>query len=101
MAPSAGIYNPTVNVGKMVNKGFELELNYGNSISDFDYNIGLNLSTIHNEMLEADPNQVLYGSAWKGNGHFVTQTLKGYPVASFWLYQTDGIFKAMQKLPLM
>ena len=94
MAPSAGIYNPTVNVGKMVNKGFELELNYGNSISDFDYNIGLNLSTIHNEMLEADPNQVLYGSAWKGNGHFVTQTLKGYPVASFWLYQTDGIFQS-------
>ncbi|MCE3590579.1 hypothetical protein LXJ59_28740, partial [Escherichia coli] len=68
--------------------------NYGNSISDFDYNIGLNLSTIHNEMLEADPNQVLYGSAWKGNGHFVTQTLKGYPVASFWLYQTDGIFQS-------
>ena len=31
--------------------------------------------------------------AWKGDGHFVTQTLKGYPVASFWLYQTDGIFQ--------
>ena len=59
----------------------------------FDYNIGFNLSTIHNEMLKADPNQVLYGSAWKGDGHFVTQTLKGYPVASFWLYQTDGIFQ--------
>lgn len=93
MPPSAGIYNPTVNVGKMVNKGFELELNYGDNINGFDYNIGFNLSTIHNEMLKADPNQVLYGSAWKGDGHFVTQTLKGYPVASFWLYQTDGIFQ--------
>lgn len=65
MPPSAGIYNPTVNVGKMVNKGFELELNYGDNINGFDYNIGFNLSTIHNEMLKADPNQVLYGSAWK------------------------------------
>lgn len=94
MAPSAGIYNPTVNVGKMVNKGLELELNYGDNINDFNYNIGFNLSTIKNEMLKADPNQVLYGSAWKGNGHFVTQTLKGYPVASFWLYKTNGIFQS-------
>lgn len=94
MPPSAGIYNPTVNVGKMVNRGFELELNYGDAVNGFDYNIGFNLSTIHNEMLKADPNQVLYGSAWKGSGHFVTQTLKGYPVASFWLYQTNGIFQS-------
>ena len=94
MPPSAGIYNPTVNVGKMVNRGFELELNYGDTVNGFDYNIGFNLSTIHNEMLKADPNQVLYGSAWKGSGHFVTQTLKGYPVASFWLYQTNGIFQS-------
>lgn len=94
MAPSAGIYNPTVNVGKMVNRGFELELNYGDSFNGFDYNIGFNLSTIHNEMKKADPNQILYGSAWKGEGHFVTQTLKGYPVASFWLYKTNGIFQS-------
>lgn len=94
MAPSAGIYNPTVNVGKMRNSGFEFELNYANSISGFDYNIGFNLSTISNEMLEADPNQVLYGSGWKGDGHFVTQTLKGYPVASFFLYRTDGLFQS-------
>ena len=45
-------------------------------------------------MLKADANQVLYGSAWKGSGHFVTQTLEGYPVASFWLYQTNGIFQS-------
>lgn len=97
MAPSAGIYNPTVNVGEMVNKGFELELNYSDKIGDFDYNVGFNLSTIHNEMLKADPNQVLYGSPWKGTGHFVSQTLKGYPVASFWLYQTDGIFQSNEE----
>lgn len=94
MAPSAGIYNPTVNVGKMVNKGFELELNYGDNVNGFEYNVGLNLSTIKNEMLKADPNQILYGSAWKGDGHAVTQTLKGYPVAGFWLYQADGLFQS-------
>lgn len=94
MPPSAGIYNPTVNVGKMVNKGFELELNYGDNVNGFEYNVGLNLSTIKNEMLKADPNQILYGSPWKGDGHAVNQTLKGYPVAGFWLYQADGIFQS-------
>lgn len=97
MPPSAGIYNPTVNVGKMRNSGFELELNYSNVYRDFGYSIGFNLTTINNEMLEADPNQVLYGSALKGSGHFATQTLKGYPVASFFLYRTDGIFQSDQE----
>ena len=94
MAPSAGIYNPTVNVGKMRNKGFEFELNYGDNVSGFDYNVGFNFFTTKNKMLKADPNQVLYGSALKGEGHFATQTLKGYPVSSFFLYQTDGIFQS-------
>ena len=94
MSPSAGIYNPTVNVGKMRNKGFELELNYADNSNGFEYNIGFNLFSTKNEMLKADPNQVLYGSALKGAGHFVTQTLEGYPVASFFLYKMDGIFQS-------
>ena len=61
MPPSAGIYNPTVNVGKMRNKGFELELNYADNINGFEYNVGFNLFTTKNEMLKADPNQILYG----------------------------------------
>ncbi|KAA3700043.1 SusC/RagA family TonB-linked outer membrane protein, partial [Bacteroides salyersiae] len=56
MPPSAGIYNPTVNVGKMRNKGFELELNYADNINGFEYNVGFNLFTTKNEMLKADPN---------------------------------------------
>ena len=98
MSPSAGIYNPTVNVGKMRNRGFEFELNYGDNVSGFEYNIGFNFFTTNNKMLKADPNQVLYGSPLKGDGHFATQTLKGYPVSSFFLYQTDGIFQSMDEV---
>ena len=98
MPPSAGIYNPTVNVGKMRNKGFELELNYADNINGFEYNVGFNLFTTKNEMLKADPNQILYGSGLKGAGHFVTQTLEGYPVAAFFLYQTDGIFQSAEEV---
>ena len=94
MSPSAGIYNPTVNVGKMRNSGFELELNYANNVSGFDYNIGFNLSTIKNKMIKADPTQVLYGSPLKDAGHFATQTIEGFPVGSFFLYQADGLFQS-------
>lgn len=98
MAPSSGIYNPTVNVGKMRNQGFELELNYNDHAGDFEYNIGFNLSTTDNEMLKADPNQILRGSALKGDGHFVTQTFKGKPVASFVLYRNAGLFQSQEEI---
>lgn len=45
LPPSAGMTNPTLNVGKIRNTGFELELNWGDAIKDFDYNIGFNMST--------------------------------------------------------
>ena len=46
IAPSAGLDNPTLNVGKMRNQGFELELNWNDKINDFEYNVGFNISTI-------------------------------------------------------
>ena len=83
MPPSAGIYNPTVNVGKMRNKGFELELNYADNINGFEYNVGFNLFTTKNEMLKADPNQILYGSGLKAKGQLgaYEAALLGTPVA--------------------
>lgn len=93
-APSAGVYNPIVNVGKMRNSGFEFEINWNDNYRGFEYNVGLNFTTTSNEMLKADDNQVLYGTGLKyGTEHFPTQTIKGRPVASFFLYRTDGIFQ--------
>ena len=51
IAPSAGLDNPTLNVGKMRNQGFELELNWNDKISDFEYNVGFNISTIANKVV--------------------------------------------------
>ncbi len=94
IAPSAGVYNSVINVGKMRNSGFELELNWDDKVQDFQYNVGFNLTTINNKLLEGDPNEVLYGEGISfGTDHFPTQTLKGYPVASFFVYKTDGLFQ--------
>lgn len=98
IAPSAGVYNSIVNVGKMRNTGVEFDINWSDNYRGFEYNIGFNLTTTSNKMLKADDNQVLYGTGLKyGTEHFPTQTLKGNPVASFFLYRTDGIFQTQEE----
>lgn len=97
---SSGYSNQTMNVGKIKNSGFEVELNYTNSVDKFNYNIGFNASYLKNEVVDLyDKNQVLYGSGLKfGTEHFPTQTVVGHPVASFKLYKTDGIFQNDQEV---
>ncbi len=95
LAPSVGLLDPILNVGKIRNSGVELEINWSEKKGDFDYNIGLNLTTISNKVLElSDPRQALYGEGLKwGTEHFPTQTRAGKPIGGFYLYRTDGIFQ--------
>ena len=100
LAPSAGLANPTLNVGKMRNQGFELELNWNDKISDFEYNVGFNLSTVANKVVSlANEDQTIYGMGLKyGSEHFPTQTKVGKPIGAFYLYQADGIFQTMDEV---
>lgn len=95
LAPSVGLWNPVMNVGKIRNTGVELELNWNDRVGDFDYTIGFNMGTTSNKVLElSDPKQALYGEGLKwGTEHFPTQTRVDSPIASFFLYRTDGIFQ--------
>lgn len=100
LAPSAGLANPILNVGKIRNSGFEIELNWGDQLKDFNYNIGFNLSTTKNKVVElSDTRQVLYGEGLKyGSEHFPTQTRVGKPIGAFYLYKTAGIFQNMDEV---
>ncbi|VFB13314.1 TonB-dependent receptor plug [Bacteroides heparinolyticus] len=96
LPPSAGLNNPILNVGKIRNSGIEVELNWTDSKGGFDYNIGMNLSTTNNKVVElADKSQVLYGEGLKyGSEHFPTQTRVGKPIGAFYLYKTEGLFQS-------
>ncbi|WP_300699259.1 TonB-dependent receptor [Bacteroides sp.] len=95
LAPSAGLADPILNVGKIRNTGFEIELSWADQVKDFGYNVGFNLSTTKNKVVElSDTRQVLYGEGLKyGSEHFPTQTRVGKPIGAFYLYKTDGIFQ--------
>ena len=95
LAPSAGLENPTLNVGKMRNTGLEFEFTYAENSGDFKYNVGFNVSLLKNKMVAlADEDQILLGTGLKfDTEHFPNQTRVGYPIGAFFLYKTDGIFQ--------
>ena len=97
---SAGLNSPILNVGEIENNGFEFELNWNHSISDFNYNVGFNMFTTRNRVKSlADDGQVLFGEGLKyGSEHFPTQTKVGKPIGAFYLYQMDGIFQSQEEV---
>ena len=44
--------NPSLNLGKVRNKGFEMSVTHRNQIGDFSYSISANIATNHNEITD-------------------------------------------------
>lgn len=93
--PSVAYNTPVLNVGKMRNQGFELELNWSDKVKDFDYSAGFNLSTTKNKVVKlADEGQTLYAARLVyGTDHVVAHAEQGKPISGFYLYQANGIFQ--------
>lgn len=84
---------PFINIGSMVNKGFELSLTRRKTVSsDFSYEITGIYSMYRNEVtkLSANDNYVLYGSGGRlGN---INRTMKGSPIGMFYGYKVLGFY---------
>lgn len=82
------VSNPVVNSASISNKGFELTLNYNDSINeDWSYSVGLNLSHNKNELKKLG-----YGVDSYDNGE-VTLSKVGHPIGMFSLAKTDGLYQ--------
>jgi TonB-linked SusC/RagA family outer membrane protein len=84
----------TYNAADVLNRGFELNLLWSGKIGNFDYRLGANGTTLHNETLKVS------GSG--GDDDYLpgiaSKTEPGYPIGSFYGYQTDGIFQDATEL---
>lgn len=83
------------NVGTIRNQGFELVLNWTNKVSnDFSYNVGANLSTLKNEVLD------LYGQSYinGGSAEFRQRSQVGEPLMSFYGYEVEGIYQTQSEI---
>ncbi|TCN61698.1 SusC/RagA family TonB-linked outer membrane protein [Acetobacteroides hydrogenigenes] len=99
-APSSGYDSQTMNVGEIENSGIEFEINYNGQSGKLNYNVGFNISYLKNEVVKlSDKDQVIFGEGLKyGTEHFPTQTRVGKPIASYYLYKTDGIFQSLAEV---
>ncbi len=89
---------PYVNGGAVLNRGLELTVGYRKDEGLFKYFASANISFVHNEVVSLGTqlpgeDKIFISSAnFRGIGN-VERTEVGQPIASFYGYQTDGIFQ--------
>ncbi len=93
-----GEAKPWGNVGKMENKGVELELSYRFRVSDFNFRIAGNASYLKNTLIDYgnDTGYANYDSA-HGTGT-ITRAQNGLPFPYFYGYKTAGLFQNMNEV---
>ena len=80
---------PPVNAGSIRNTGFEFEASYKNTVNDFKWNVGFNLTTNKNRVEEV-------GNRGEGIDYIqtgLTRSKVGQPLGQWYLLKTDGIFQ--------
>nr|MCR4824710.1 SusC/RagA family TonB-linked outer membrane protein [Bacteroidales bacterium] len=94
--PEIGVSSTTVNAGKVLNTGVELELSWRDQIGDFQYGISTNFSTLHNEVLEVHSllDRITNDPVSGLNEKLVTTFESGYPIWYFRGFKYAGVDQA-------
>jgi TonB-linked SusC/RagA family outer membrane protein len=88
---TSGFFLPTdANIGRMVNRGIELSLNYNNRAGSMRYSFGGNITTVHNEILDLGSIPEISSGVGGASTH---RTVEGEAIGSFYGYKTNGIFQ--------
>ena len=95
-----GALAPIVNAGSVENKGFEFSINYNQIISDdADFNIGYNLTTLQNEVLQVGNESGFVPGGSFGFGQEAPARMEaGFPLGYFYGLQTNGIFQTQAEV---
>ena len=84
------------NAATIDNQGFELAATYrgGSSLTDFSYSIGVNLTTLDNEVIALGEGvNPITGGGFSQSGVLATRTDVGQPVASFYGLIVEGLYQ--------
>ena len=89
---TTGYANRLENIGKVNNKGIELNLGTNYQRKDFTWSTYFNISHNINKVMELGPgNAPIIQSGSVGNAYFITQV--GSPIGSYYLPVVKGVFK--------
>lgn len=96
-----GLGDPTINIGEMSNKGFDISLNTRNfSHKNFSWKTDITFTKNRTEVLALDsPDKVLTRNLyWYSEFQTATATRVGQPLGMFWGYEVEGIFENKQDI---
>ncbi|HSD07010.1 TonB-dependent receptor [Flavobacterium sp.] len=91
--------DPYTNAGEVTNKGFEMGLTYTEKIGAVNFSVSANISSVNNRVTELSTgSQILEGATGSFHGAPVTYSKVGYPIYSFFLVKTDGLFRSQEEI---
>ena len=88
---------PYVNAGSVENTGWEFSLIFRGRKNKFNYSIGANIATVHNEVISLADSEPILGGFGLSDGA-ITKTEVGYPIGSFYLWKMDGLFQSQEEV---
>lgn len=91
------IGRPYINYGDMQNRGFDFLFNYRDKSGDWNWDLGLNLSTYKNKVIklsQAD-DYAIWGSGYRLSTN-VTRTVKDHAISEFYGYNIIGFYEDEQ-----
>ncbi|MCC8188587.1 MAG: TonB-dependent receptor [Bacteroides sp.] len=90
---------PTMNAGSVRNEGFEAFVSWKKRINKLDVTLSGNMAYNKNEVTHVGTyTGFVAGSTIQGMTGAVTRMEKGYPMAYFWGYKTQGIFQNQDEI---
>tara|TARA_B100001093_G_C26848889_1_gene1024145 strand:- start:45 stop:3137 length:3093 start_codon:yes stop_codon:yes gene_type:complete len=96
-APGSG--TPTLNAGTTRTQGFELLLNYSNTINNnLSYRLGYNITKLDNEVISINSDVALEGGSFGVGQPAPSRMELGQPIGYFYGLQTDGIFQTQAEV---
>ncbi|TYR35100.1 TonB-dependent receptor [Sphingobacterium phlebotomi] len=84
-----GLTGPTINLGKVDNKGWELGFNFNDSKGDFHYAANGSVSYVKNKVVDIDGQQVI-------SGRYIIK--EGHSINSYFLYDAVGYYQTQEEI---
>ena len=80
---------PTTNVGSMRNRGMEVLMNYQDQFGQLSFEVEGSFAYNKNEVTNLNGQEII-------SGRYITA--EGYPVQSYYIYETEGIFQSDEEV---
>jgi len=84
-----GVNSPTINNGKMRNRGFEASAQYSDNIGPVRFSVGGNIQVNRNTLVKFGAPQITANN---------TINIEGHPFGSYYMYQYAGIFQSTDEI---